>query len=217
MTGGGKVDWDLASKTLTWSGDLAVRMLSRGWDYSIDAQAVILEDQDVIYAVLSDESGGAASLVTVQRGSWVFDELDASHFPLFYRDGDKVFFPYGDMAIESGEVIVIGDSLTQYQDRNSEIVDGGDWHWTSGTGELTFTEDAFIQIPGLTNARNTIQVGTNSPIILDADDKVAYVTLTRKAGLSPVYLTVSVAAIENVPFGENIFILAARDRDEAFV
>lgn len=72
--------------------------------------------------------------------------------------------------------------------------------------ELTWTADAFISIPGLTEDRNTILAGS---VTLANDGEVAYVNINRDPG-APANLTVQVAAIEDLVSTEDLVIIARR-------
>jgi len=98
--------------------------------------------------------------------------------------------------------------LKQFQDRNISLKKGGDWLWTLAGPQITFTADAFIQIPGLNLDRNRILLA-QSPITLANDGDVAFVDIVRTAGAAN-NLTVTVAAINTLALNENRFIRAAR-------
>lgn len=76
----------------------------------------------------------------------------------------------------------------------------------SGSGILTWGSDAFVQIPGLAEARNRIPAGTTT---LTNDGDVAYVNINRVSG-SPATLSVVVAAIANVVPTEDLLVIARR-------
>lgn len=94
------------------------------------------------------------------------------------------------------------------QDRNLKMVGGGVWSWNSGTSQLSFTADAFIQVPDLSNARNTIQQSVQSPITI-ADGEVAYVDINRVDG-GAVNLTVATAAVAAFVEGDDRVVIARR-------
>jgi len=102
------------------------------------------------------------------------------------------------------------------QDRNLKLVGGGIWAWDSGTGNLSFTTDAYIQIPGISNVRNTIQQSSQSPINLASDGDVAYVTVNRTTG-GATNLTVSTSAIASLTPGKDTAIIARRIGTEVIV
>lgn len=99
------------------------------------------------------------------------------------------------------------------QDRTIDLVRGDFWSWNLGTTQLTLSANAFIQVPGLTEARNTILAQS---ITLDADGKVAYVTLNRTAGVS-ANLTVNTAVASALVLNDNIFIIARRIGSDVIV
>jgi hypothetical protein len=87
-----------------------------------------------------------------------------------------------------------------------------------GAGNLTFSEDAIIHVPGVEVQQNTISFAASSPIVLQ-DDEVAYVNLNRDleaTGL--VNLPVTVASIDsNSILGNDVFIIARRYNSDALI
>ena len=78
---------------------------------------------------------------------------------------------------------------------------------------LSWDQDAFISIPGLTEDRNTIPAGD---VTLANDGEVAYVNINRDAG-APANLTVQVAAIEDLVSTEDLVIIARRTGNNVIV
>ena len=96
-------------------------------------------------------------------------------------------------------------ALIERQDRNSKMISGGTWSWNSGTSNLAFTADAYIQIPELANVRNTIQQSVQSPISI-ADGEVAYVDVNRETGAANNLTVTTVAVASFVPTDERLVI-----------
>jgi hypothetical protein len=102
--------------------------------------------------------------------------------------------------------IALGESVDRSnQDRNIKLIKGGTWSFNGGTDTLTWSEDAYIQVPGQDNNRNTIVAGS----VVLADDEVAYVEIHRDAGIAD-NLTVNVANIDSVVMTDNLVIFARR-------
>ncbi len=99
------------------------------------------------------------------------------------------------------------------QDRMTKLTKGGTWSWVSGTGTLTWTASAFMQIAGLADTRNEIVAGNT---VLNADGQCAYVAVNRTAG-APATLTVVVAAIAAVPVTADVSIIARRVGSEVII
>ena len=95
------------------------------------------------------------------------------------------------------------------QDRSIKIIEGGLWKWTLSSNALSLSANAYIQVPGLEDQRNTIALGTMS---LAADGDVAYVTLVR-SGTGPNVLAVSVGQIDTIVLTEDVHIIARRIGD----
>ena len=94
------------------------------------------------------------------------------------------------------------------QNNTLKLVEGGTWSFTSSTGNIAFTVDAYIQVPGLSNVRNTIQQSVQSPITL-ADGEVASVEVNRTAG-GASNLIVSATAIASLIPTEDTVVIARR-------
>ena len=119
-------------------------------------------------------------------------------------NGDSFLTALGKLDAASGTATSVA-----YQDRNTKLVRGGTWAWTSSTGFLSFTADAAIQVPGLPESRNNIPFSTQSPITLSADGQAAYVDINRTAGAA-ANLTVSVASISALTQNPDRVIIARR-------
>lgn len=92
------------------------------------------------------------------------------------------------------------------QNRHIKLVRySADWG-VSGPNVLRLLTDCYVQIPGLSEARNTIAAQS---LTLDTDGQIAYVNLNRVAG-GAAYLTVTVALASAVIPTRNTFIVARR-------
>ena len=91
------------------------------------------------------------------------------------------------------------------QNKNAKLIEGGTWSWNLGTTTITWSANAFIQIPGLADNVNRILAGNNAAF---ADGDVLYVSVKRTAGASD--LTVNRAAIVSVVLTENTVVIARR-------
>lgn len=113
---GGVVKWEKpTSSTLEWTSDLTIRLFRKSFTYTVAAQAITLADDEVAFVKLSDSAGGILTVNKVARGSFEFDDnvTDVLHYPLFYRDGTRVFSPFGEIVLDSGEENVLGEDLPQ--------------------------------------------------------------------------------------------------------
>ena len=94
-----------------------------------------------------------------------------------------------------------------FQDRNIELVRGGNWSWTlTPTATLSWSSAAYIQVPGIPENRNTIPTGS---VALSSDGQVAYVDINRTTGAS-ANLTISVGDIGAITTNNNRVIIARR-------
>jgi len=92
------------------------------------------------------------------------------------------------------------------QNNTAKMVRGGVWNWNLLTSTLSWSNDAYIQIPGLPENRNTILAGS---IALANDGDVAYVDVNRFSG-GPATLLVQVSHISSLSTDNNRFIIARR-------
>lgn len=188
------------------------------------------------FAARSDNGGGTARIYVrflgheLQQGEEVEISDSISESIIAYIGATSEVD--GSPQYSSNNVVTDGTSLTTAigdldaavgiagaganQDRSLKLVGGGTWAWNSGTGELTLTADAYIQIPGLTNVRNTIQFSVQSPITLAADGDVAHVTVVRSAGAA-TNLVVTVAQVDTVVPGPNTVVIARRVGSDVIV
>jgi hypothetical protein len=92
------------------------------------------------------------------------------------------------------------------QNRHARLVKfSGDWQ-VAGANVLRILSDCYVQIPGLTEVRNTVAAQS---ITLSADGDIAYVSLNRTTGAAAT-LTVLVASAASVIPGRNTFVVARR-------
>jgi hypothetical protein len=92
------------------------------------------------------------------------------------------------------------------QNRHARLVKfSGDWE-VAGANVLRILSDCYVQIPGLTEGRNTVAAQS---ITLASDGDIAYVSLNRTAGAAAT-LTVQVASASSVIPTRNTFIVARR-------
>ena len=94
-----------------------------------------------------------------------------------------------------------------------KIIGGGTFSWNSGTGQLSFTSDMFLEFKGLAYADNTIPFSTQSPITLASSLDVAYVLPNLLTG-GPA-LTVTVGSLASVP--ANAIVIARREGSDVII
>lgn len=91
------------------------------------------------------------------------------------------------------------------QDRSMKLIEGGTWGVDYLGTTLSWSADAFIDVPEVTRVSNRIVAGN---VTLPNASSVAYVNINRASG--PATLTVSVADIDAVVAGPNTVIIARR-------
>lgn len=98
------------------------------------------------------------------------------------------------------------------QDRSLKLIEGGTWHVNLAGDTLSWSADAFIDVPEVTRVSNRILSGN---IVLPNANSVAYVEINRASG--PATLTVLVADIDALTPTENTVIIARRVTDGILV
>jgi len=104
------------------------------------------------------------------------------------------------------------DQIVQ-QDRNAKMVRGGTWNWDLPTNTLVLSSDAFIQISGISESRNTIQAGN---IVLANDGDVASVEIVRSSGVA-TNLVVTVGPISSLAVTTSTLVIARRIGNDVLV
>ena len=109
---------------------------------------------------------------------------------------------------------IINNALNQ--NKTAKLIEGGVWNWDLPNDQLNFSADAFVQIAGLANVRNTIPT-SSSPITL-TDGDVAYIEINRDTGAAS-NRPIVVDAIANLAgkTNDNLFIIARRIGTDVFI
>lgn len=133
--------------------------------------------------------------------------LNEKTFIFAYRlTGDTVYL-WDNSSLGEGDLLDIS-VLREYVQQNNtlKMVKGGTWSWDLATNTLSNSLSAYVQIAGLSDSANEIIAQS---IVLDADQKVAYVEINR--GITPSVLTVNVADISTVDLSsDDVFVIARR-------
>jgi len=99
------------------------------------------------------------------------------------------------------------------QNRTLKMIGNGQWQWNLATNTLSWSDDVYIQIPSLSDARNTIPAGS---AVLSGNDIVAYVDINRSSGAT-TNLTVNTANISSLTLNDDRVIIARRYQDDVIV
>ena len=212
LVDGGSIafEMDLENGGSIQRGSLAVTVSSGGTTATLAAVDLsqvrlgnVLEDSNGDVHVITEidnvnDTVTAATSIATGAATIHMDSFGPGYAPL-----DKNSFI---LAVRSGEHVLVGgeEEESESEDRNAKLVSGGTWSYSSGT--LTWSADAYIQVPGLQNERNTILANN---ISLSSDGEVAYVNINRTTG-SNANLSVVVADIQDVVNSENLLIFARR-------
>ncbi len=115
---------------------------------------------------------------------------------VYLWDGDIV--PVGTIPIHPQLVVEAEQNL------NSKLINGGTWAWDSGTSTLSWSANANIAIPGLSDSANLISAGS----VVMADGDVAYVSINRLAPGGTI--TVSNTLESSLIMTDTTFVIARR-------
>lgn len=197
FTGGGTLTIAVPS-----SADNGTVGLASTLSLAANEVATISIDRNAVFSVANL---GALTISTITAAT-----LDENTFIFAYRLAGNEVYLWDGTRLPVGTLLVDEQhQLNTNQDRNTKLVRGGTWAWDLGTTSLSFTVDAFIQVPDITEARNRIQQSVQSPIVLASDGDVAYVDINRTAG-GTTDLTVNTASISAVSLNANRLIIARR-------
>ena len=220
ITGAGRVEHSsTVTGRLDWP-DLKLKPITTSTIYTVTAGNDTLADGEVLYIDI-DEGGnrgvtGSRTMVKAARASVPFD---GDTYWIAFRDDNggadaQIYFRNVGL-LHPGESQVVGEEGEKdfIVDRNTKLVRGGIWSWDLANTKLTWSSNAFIQVPGLAEADNQINAGNNTD--LDADGKVLYVDINRSSGGGA--LSVTGVAIGSFVNTQNRFIIARRIGDQVVV
>jgi hypothetical protein len=117
-----------------------------------------------------------------------------------------------------GSIITIGsvpgpgfDATIVKQNQMLKLVEGGTWSWDLGTETLSWSADAFVQVPGLANSVNQIVAGS---IVLNTGE-VAVLDINRTGPGGAIVATAATNA--SLIATTNMFIMARREGNDVIV
>ena len=183
-----------------------------------DTQTITLDTSSIIAnsAVVAtmDRNGNTAMSTTVEVLDNTFT-LEENKLILFYRLNTTDIYTWEGHLIPAGQSHTYGEHvrprLSADQDRTLKLVAGGIWSWDLGTSTLTWSDNAFIQIPGLANTVNQIDAATD----VLADGEVSSVELNR-SGVGGS-LTVSTTAVASLIPTADTHVFARRIGDDVII
>lgn len=141
-----------------------------------------------------------------------FYVTDTSGTPL-----GKHFYRIADFTFTGGAITSLDDLRTVTEintfgiDPNVRLVGGGVIEWLASTGDLTFSNNFEITIPGI-SGKAVISSGT---ISLTSNGEVAFIYLDREASIDYTE-TPTVVDKTDVPANVNVYILAERRDDRVY-
>ena len=155
-----------------------------------------------------------ANLTAVPVANIVDVPIDENILILAVRLGTNDVWLWDGFYVPPGNpvpVVTYLDDVVQ-QNLNLKMVKGGDWSWNLVGETLTWSDDAYIQIPGLSENRNTITAGS---VTLSAN-AVAYVDILRTPGAA-TSLTVNVASSIDTLLPNSDRVIVARRVNDAVI
>lgn len=171
-------------------------------------------NQAAVYTIDRNASFSLANLAALTVIDTDLVNLDENTFIFAYRLSGTDVFLWDNTPIASGTTVpsMAYLQLIIQQNKTAKLIEGGTWHWDLGTTTVSWSTDAFVQIAGLIDTSNEINVGSTA---LTADGQVAYVEVKRTSGAST--LTVSTSDIASITNNDNIFIFARRIGNDVLV
>lgn len=121
--------------------------------------------------------------------------------------------PISDPDKETILAIISAEIAKSNQDRNLKLIEGGTWSLDLNGEDLTISADAYVQVPGLANARNTISAQV---VNLPNPTSIAYVKLNRDVGIASIR-PVQVTDNASVILEDDVLVIARRVTDGVLV
>jgi hypothetical protein len=163
--------------------------MGAGFSISVNTQGVgsanyaLIDGENLTRGIKRVDTALAQVAGLVNSNTWKLPVADFASLPLVGNtDGDVRLVLDTRVAYHWDNAQNLWLPLTGGQ--GLKLVGGGTFSWDLGSGELSFTEDAFIEKPGLPYADNTIPL-SESPIVLANNDDVAYVEPNLIASAPP--------------------------------
>ena len=171
---------------------------------------ISLDAYQVAYVTVDRNAISSPSIETAQLSDLSIDE---NIFVIAVRLGTTVAYLWDGYMVPVGIVpMPVYATTIAEQNVNAKLVQGGTWLWTFGTTTLSWSANAYIEIPGLLNTYNLISAGSAS---LPNATSVVYVEINR---LSPGGTIVpTIADVDDVPLDINTVIVAMRDGNDILV
>lgn len=104
--------------------------------------------------------------------------------------------------------------INKNYDRTLKLVGGGAWYWDKTNNNLIISADAYIQIAGFTNDRNTIAAANSPFTILDGEVAVASVNRTNDVVTT---LTLTIGSMATFVPTDDSFIVARRVGSDVYL
>jgi hypothetical protein len=155
--------------------------------------------------VISDDSSQMEAVLEYIGAAYAGDTQPQYGSTNIVTQGIDLTSAISELDVAAGTSIKVSN-----QDRNLKLIKGGTWFFSDPV--LSWSADAFIQIPGQADNLNRIAAGS---VTLASDDQVAYVEINRSG--APATLTVNVAAIASVALDSNTVIIARRNGSQIIV
>lgn len=198
--------WSTVTSKLTWIGsDWHVVLpdvgATPGLSHTIAtaAKEITLGANQVAYIDINRASAtGDLTPIVVNDNALLLNNTNQNHLVIARRFGD-------DASIGLSGQFTLASGQTSGGAPVNKLISGGTWGWDLATNTFDWTAEAYIQIQGLTNAVNKIAAGS---AVLDADGKVAYVSINQIAPGG--FLSVQVADIATMSNSASNIIIARR-------
>ena len=187
----------ISTNSLSWSAGLRIIVPGRSFDYTIDAGAVSLNDDQIAYVVLPNEGvvpGSPLTVIVDNKEDYLIDQDNIRNYMIAYRSGTRVHM-HG-VELEDGETSQLGDGITAEWITASGLVDEFDStppYWSTHFIDPTVSWTNAISIfDDLLFVLNGMLVGEIYTEYVESDGTAAYnagafVPLPPKNGVGPAW------------------------------
>lgn len=209
LIAGGTWSWTLGTNTLAWSANAFIQIAGLADSVNqIDTGSAIIAAGEVAYVDVSRVGPGGS--LTVQIADIASVTPDVNRIIIARRDDNDIIVGNHSMRLSDGESKKLYAGLSdQYslainQDRNLNLIEGGNWSLSTDGTTITWDADAYIQVPGLPKERNTIPAGSWN--FVGGYGQIAYVNIHRDSGANDNLTVVIDSIISFTPSIDKVII-----------
>lgn len=167
LTGGGLIEWDLTTETLSWAETIETIFPHQSFSFQVLANSVVGLGVDECLYYTRDTIGGTKTLTKVAIGSV---PSDANNFVVAIRRGNNIYFKNGSLELKgdasgstSGRINDITQDLLDYMGATDESDADPNYPSVTGGPNDVITQGDNLTI-GISKLHNEIvAINTNNP------------------------------------------------------